>query len=408
MTSNNRITLALGLAAAISSPVLADEGRLQRPATLDLRVPMRLAANAIPPRLDRRQGVSPVLSDPGQGLGAAHARPYGLGRRRHDRPLYRDAHQRPGHGNQVAGAVADRRAAAAVTCSRSSAPTASFTSRIPGPSIIRSPRAVPCSACWPGTKTTGDPAARAAIDRMVRGLRAIAEDHGDHLTYAAVKLEQSPGSHLAGYQIFPLVRYYELTGSAEALSLAEGLTRWAIEHDPTIGPDGEITKALSWEGHVHSWFETMAGSLRTARVSPRLDHAKVLRPCPRRVRLGQTHQRQRLRLVRHVSDLRLLRDLRDRQRHPAAPGACAIRPPRVFQRHRAVRAQPGHRGPVPRPGRAGQEGHPGQPACCWGRSTANPCRTRTWARAALRTSAASRAAASTAALGPSSWPGRTS
>ena len=46
-------------------------------------------------------------------------------------------------------------------------------------------------------------------------------------------------------KIWPLVRFYELTGSGEALSLAEGLTRWAIEHDPTISPDGEITKALT-------------------------------------------------------------------------------------------------------------------------------------------------------------------
>ena len=49
-----------------------------------------------------------------------------------------------------------------------------------------------------------------------------------------------------------------------------------IDHDPTIAEDGTITKALSWEGHIHSWLDTYAGCLRTARVSPNLDHDSVL------------------------------------------------------------------------------------------------------------------------------------
>jgi hypothetical protein len=56
----------------------------------------------------------------------------------------------------------------------------------------------------------------------------------------AVKLEQSSGSHLTGYCIYPAIRFYELTGYTDALSLAEGLTRWALD-DPVLGADGAIT-----------------------------------------------------------------------------------------------------------------------------------------------------------------------
>ncbi len=276
MTSNNRIILALGLAAAINVPVLAGEVPPQRPATLDLRVPMRLAANAIPPRLDATRGFRPFFLMQGK-----------------DSVPHTLAHMDWDVGDMTGRYIETLINARTMGIT---SPELSLTEdrlgryllSVIGPDgVVHIPdsgavdhqfaqgSALFGLLAW--YETTGDPTARGAIDRMVRGLRAIAEDHGDHLTYAAVKLEQSPGSHLAGYQIFPLVRCYELTGSLEALSLAEGLTRWVIEHDPTIGPDGEITKPLSWEGHVHSWFESMAGSLRAARVSPRLDHAKVLR-----------------------------------------------------------------------------------------------------------------------------------
>src|ERR1051325_6803727 len=53
------VTLLPGLLATINSPLLADE--TQRPETLDLRVPMRLAANAIPGRLDEAKGFRPFF-----------------------------------------------------------------------------------------------------------------------------------------------------------------------------------------------------------------------------------------------------------------------------------------------------------------------------------------------------------
>lgn len=127
-------------------------------------------------------------------------------------------------------------------------------------------------ACF---EDSGDPAVRVAIERLISGQLKRVEQRGDLLIDPSVKLEQSSGSHLAGYQIYPVIRFYELTGYGDALTLAEGLTGWALE-DPVLGPSGEITKPLSWEGHIHSWLETMAGCVRTARNSSRLDRQKTI------------------------------------------------------------------------------------------------------------------------------------
>ncbi len=163
---------------------------------------------------------------------------------------------------------------------------------------------------------SGDPAVRAAAERLVHGLlmkarsrpdsplpdsplpdspesgsarensahrtptlesrtAERAQSEGEKLVDQSVKLPQSSGSHLAGYQIYPAIRLYELTGCQDALVLAEGLSRWALD-DPVLGPEGEITKPLSWEGHIHSWLDTLAGCVRTARNSVVLDRPHVV------------------------------------------------------------------------------------------------------------------------------------
>jgi hypothetical protein len=96
---------------------------------------------------------------------------------------------------------------------------------------------------------SGDPAVRRAIERLISGQLQRMERRGDQLVDQTGKLEEASGSHLAGYQIWPVIRFYELTGYADALTLAEGLTRWALA-DPVLGADGAI--GLSWEGHIHS------------------------------------------------------------------------------------------------------------------------------------------------------------
>jgi hypothetical protein len=275
MTIKCSIALAVFASVTGGLPAQAAEDNNQRSATLDLRVPMTLAANAIPPRLDPDQAFRPWFLIEGKDS-VPHT------------PVHMDWDVGDMAGRYIetllnARAMGITSPELSLTLERLQGYLLSVVGpdgivHIPGSGAVDHPFAQGSALfgliAW--FEATGDPAPRGALDRMVRGLRAIAEDHGDHLTYSAVKLEQSPGSHLAGYQIWPLVRYHEMTGSAEALGLAEGLARWTLEHDPTIGPGGEITKALPWEGHVHSWFETMAGCLRFARVSNRLDHAKVL------------------------------------------------------------------------------------------------------------------------------------
>jgi hypothetical protein len=125
---------------------------------------------------------------------------------------------------------------------------------------------------------SGDPAVRAAIERLISGLLRRVERQGDQLVDSTVKLPESCGSHLVGYQIYPAIRFYELTGYPEAMTLAEGLTQWVL-NDPVLGADGAITKALSWEGHIHSWLDALAGCTRAARNSPRLDRQKIIARC---------------------------------------------------------------------------------------------------------------------------------
>lgn len=122
---------------------------------------------------------------------------------------------------------------------------------------------------------SGDPAVRVAAERLISGLRQRLESQGDQLVDPSVKLERSCGSHLAGYAIHPIIRFYELTGYEDAMTVAEGLTRWALA-DPVLGADGAITLPLSWEGHIHSWLDTLAGCVRTARHSKTLDRAWVV------------------------------------------------------------------------------------------------------------------------------------
>ncbi|MBI4601161.1 MAG: methyltransferase domain-containing protein [Planctomycetes bacterium] len=125
---------------------------------------------------------------------------------------------------------------------------------------------------------SGDPAVRDAAQRLVAGLLRSAERREGKLVVPAAKLPESSGSHLAGYGIWPAVRLHEITGSPDALQLAEGLARWVLE-DPVLAPDGAIAKPLSWEGHIHSWLDALAGCARAARWSKTLDRARTLERC---------------------------------------------------------------------------------------------------------------------------------
>ncbi len=247
------------------------------PATLDLREPMALAAQAIVRRLDAAQEYRPWFLLRGQGgipATAEHAS-WDLGDMT---------------GRYLEGLILTRR----MGISRPEFSVAEgrlgrYLLKLLGPDgLVHDPQtgAVDHSfsqgsalyglLAW--FEDSGDPAVRTAIERLISGQLARMEHQGDQLVDKTVKLEQSSGSHLAGYQIWPSIRFYELTGYADALTLAEGLTRWAMA-DPVLGANGEITKALSWEGHIHSWLETLAGCARTARNSRSLNREQIIRRC---------------------------------------------------------------------------------------------------------------------------------
>jgi hypothetical protein len=125
---------------------------------------------------------------------------------------------------------------------------------------------------------SGDPVVRVAAERLITALLQRAERRDGMLVDGTVKLPESSGSHLAGYGIYPAVRFHELTGYADALELARGLGAWVLS-DPVLGSDGAITKALSWEGHVHSWLDALAGCARAARLGAFADREGTIQRC---------------------------------------------------------------------------------------------------------------------------------
>jgi hypothetical protein len=247
------------------------------PATLDLREPMTLAAQAIVQRLDPAQEYRPWFLLRGQGGIPAT-------------PEHASWDLGDMTGRYLEGLILTRRMGASrPEFSVAEGQLGRYLLKLLGPDgLVHDPHtgAVDHSfsqgsalyglLAW--FEDSGDPAVRGAMERLISGQLARMERQGDQLVDKTVKLEESSGSHLAGYQIWPIIRFYEMTGYADALTLAEGLTRWAMA-DPVLGANGEITKALSWEGHIHSWLETLAGCVRTARNVQSLDRERTINRC---------------------------------------------------------------------------------------------------------------------------------
>jgi hypothetical protein len=120
-----------------------------------------------------------------------------------------------------------------------------------------------------------DSALRRQIELFIAGLDRRAHHEADYLWFPEVATPIAPCAHMAAYQVFPIVRFYELTGYAAALNYAEQLSRWAFYHDPTVTADGVITKT-AWEGHLHAWMDTFAGIIRCARAGGGLDRKAVV------------------------------------------------------------------------------------------------------------------------------------
>jgi hypothetical protein len=263
--------------AAVETRASVGAARELLPPTLDLREPMELAAWAISKRLDRQQECRPWFLLRGRGgipVALEHAS-WDLGDMT---------------GRYLEGLILARRMGIlrAQLTQDEEALGRYLLKLLGGDGLVHDPASgrpdhsfSQGSALYglaPWYEDSGDPAVRQAIERLISGLLKRCERQADQLVDRSVKLPESSGSHLAAYQVYPTVRFYELTGYPDALALAEGLTRWALA-DPVLGPDGAITKPLSWEGHIHSWLDTLAGCARTARHLPAASRHEILARC---------------------------------------------------------------------------------------------------------------------------------
>ena len=125
-----------------------------------------------------------------------------------------------------------------------------------------------------------DSGLRARIESFILALEKLAAKEEDYSWYPQVATKLAPCSHMGAYQIFPMVRFYELTRFAPALRFSERLSRWVLFHDPTITPAGVITKT-AWEGHLHAWMDTFTGIIRCAAAGADLDHEAICRRAER-------------------------------------------------------------------------------------------------------------------------------
>ena len=117
---------------------------------------------------------------------------------------------------------------------------------------------------------------RARIEAFILALEKLSVKEADYSWYPQVATKIAPCSHMGAYQIFPMVRFFELTRSAPALRFSERLSRWVLFHDPTITLEGVITKT-AWEGHLHAWMDTFTGIIRCAAAGADLDHQAICR-----------------------------------------------------------------------------------------------------------------------------------
>ena len=242
--------------------------------TLDLREPMALAARAIPPRLDPAQNF----------------RPWFMLRGSNNIPT------KPEHSTWDEGDMVGRYLESLIFSRRmgiTSPELAEAEARLQkhlldslgahglvhdGPPVHSFSQGSALYGLLAWFEDTNDAKVRAATERLITGLLKRAEKNGNQLIDPHAKVPLCSGSHLAGYQIYPIIRFYELTGYSDALKYSEGLTRWAMA-DLILGDDGEIKSTDSWAGHIHSWLDTLAGCVRVARNSSWPDREKIIAKC---------------------------------------------------------------------------------------------------------------------------------
>ena len=264
------------LALVPSSPLTRAFGRTSavlRPATLDLRDPMRCAVECLLNRMDPSQNYRPWFA-----VEVVNHQPMRL---RHDVWDFGDTSGRflealilarqmvPATRGMFVGEQRIRRF---------------LVSLLDEQGLVWNPdRKAPDHMFAQGSALYGlvtdfeaspDAALRDRIEKFIVGLDRAAAHEKDYLWFPQVATKIAPCSHMAVYQVLPIIRFYELTGYRPALVYAEQLSRWALYHDPTVTADGVITKTF-WEGHLHAWMDTFSGIIRCSRAGSGLDHAEV-------------------------------------------------------------------------------------------------------------------------------------
>ncbi|MFB3923367.1 MAG: hypothetical protein ACE145_16715 [Terriglobia bacterium] len=263
-----------GLLAVGARPVLGRESTARIPATLDLREPMRRAVACVLNRMDPAQNYRPWFA-----VDVVDGVPTKL---RHDVWDFGDTSGRflealilarqmvPPGGDAL---LAERR-------------IRRFVDSLFGvDGLIANPeRHEPDHMFSQGSALYGlvtdfdssrDPKLEARIQSFIEALNRAAVQERDYLWFPQVATKIAPCSHMAAYQVLPIVRFYELTHYAPALKYSERLARWAFYHDPTVTVEGVITKT-GWEGHLHAWMDTYTGIIRCTLAGGDLDRDAVL------------------------------------------------------------------------------------------------------------------------------------
>ena len=271
---NRRAFLATLPSAAVAARALGGTSTPLRPATLDLREPMRLAVECVMNRMDPSQNYRPWFA-----VEVVNHHPVRL---RHDVWDFGDTSAR----FLEALILARQMVPATPEMMRGEQRIRRFLlSLFDEHGVIwNADQKAPDHMFAQGSALYGlvtdfelsrDPALRLLIERFIAGLDRMAVHEKDYLWFPQVATKIAPCSHQAAYQVLPVVRFYELTGYAPALKYAEHLSRWAFYHDPTVTADGMISKTY-WEGHLHAWMDTFSGIIRCSRAGEGLDHRAVI------------------------------------------------------------------------------------------------------------------------------------
>jgi hypothetical protein len=261
--------------AITTAGIVAAEGRLERrPATLDLREPLRLAINCMGHRMDPGRNYQPWFA-----VDVVDRRPVAL---RHDVWDYGDT-----SGRFLEAFITSRHMIAPGREDRvNEGRIRAFLNSLIGPDgLVHNPdtkqpdhmfaQGSALYALVTDFDDSRDPALAERIRSLIAGLNRVARQESDYLWFPQVATSIAPCSHQAAYQVLPVVRFYELTGDKAALRYAQRLAHWSVYHDPTVTQEGVITKT-AWEGHLHAWMDTWSGVLRCARAGGDLDRTAVV------------------------------------------------------------------------------------------------------------------------------------